>query len=67
MAPAGTPDAIVRKVNGDLIKALSDPESRQKLAKLGRDDRPMSPAEVTAFIHGEQRMWAPILQQIGRK
>ena len=67
VAPAGTPDAIVRKVNGDLIKALSDPESKQKLAKLGRDDRPMSPAEVTAFIHGEQRMWAPILQQIGRK
>ena len=67
VAPAGTPDAIVRKVNGDLIKALNDPESKQKLAKLGRDNRPMSPAEVTAFIHGEQRMWAPILQQIGRK
>jgi hypothetical protein len=27
----------------------------------------MSPAETTAFIHDEQRKWAPILQQIGRK
>jgi tripartite-type tricarboxylate transporter receptor subunit TctC len=67
VAPAGTPEAIVRKVNGDLIKALNDPASKQKLAALGRDNRPMSPAEVTDFIHGEQRMWAPILQQIGRK
>jgi len=25
----------------------------------------MSPAEVTAFIHGEQRMWKPILEQAG--
>ena len=67
VAPNGTPEAIVRKVNGDLIKALSDPASKEKLAKFGRDSRPMSPAEVTAFIHGEQRTWAPILQQIGRK
>ena len=66
VAPVGTPETIVRKVNGDLIKALTDPEARQTLAKLGRDERPMSPAEVTDFIHGEQRKWAPILKQIGR-
>lgn len=66
VAPVGTPEAIVRKVNGDLIKALTDPESRQTLAKFGRDERPMSPAETMAFIHDEQRKWAPILQQIGR-
>ena len=40
VAPVGTPDAIVRKVNGDLIKALSDPETRRRspssAAKTGR-------------------------------
>jgi tripartite-type tricarboxylate transporter receptor subunit TctC len=66
VAPAGTPDAIVRKVNADLITALRDPETRQRLDKLGREDRPLSPAETMALIHEEQRKWEPLLQQIGR-
>jgi tripartite-type tricarboxylate transporter receptor subunit TctC len=65
VAPLGTPDAIVQKVNRDVIKALSDPDARARLAKLGRDERPMSPAETLAFIHREQQQWAPILQQLG--
>jgi len=64
MAPAGTPDAIVKKLNADLIKAMSDPDIRKKLADLGRDDRRMSPGELLAFIQGEQQKWAPIVQQI---
>ena len=66
VAPVGTPESIVQKISDDLRKALGDPETRKKLATLGRDAPPMSPAEVTAFIQGEQRMWAPIVQQIAR-
>jgi tripartite-type tricarboxylate transporter receptor subunit TctC len=44
VAPAGTPDSIVHKVNADLVKAMSDPEIHKRLADLGRDDRSMSPA-----------------------
>ena len=65
VAPAGTPEPIVRKMSDDLAKALNDPAVQQRLIALGRFNRPMSPAEVTAFIHGEQRMWKPILEQIG--
>ena len=64
LAPAGTPDAIVQKVNADLIKALSDPETRKRLARFHRDERLLSPAETAAFIQGEQKIWAPILKQI---
>jgi len=65
MAPAGTPDAIIQKVNADVIKAMSDPEAKKKLAALGRDDRSMSAAQTLAFIQSEQQKWAPIVQQIG--
>jgi hypothetical protein len=47
-------------------KALTDPAVNQRLIRLirlGRFNRPMSPAGVTAFIQGEQRMWKPILEQ----
>jgi tripartite-type tricarboxylate transporter receptor subunit TctC len=65
VAPAGTPEPLVRKISDDLAKALTDPAVNQRLVGLGRFNRPMSPAEVTAFIHGEQRMWKPILEQTG--
>jgi tripartite-type tricarboxylate transporter receptor subunit TctC len=65
LAPAGTPDAIVHKVNADLIQAMSDLDTRKRLADLGRDHRPMSPAATLAFIEAEQQKWAPIVQQIG--
>jgi tripartite-type tricarboxylate transporter receptor subunit TctC len=65
MAPPGTPDAIIQKVNAAVIKAMSDPEAKKKLAALGRDDRSMSAAQTLAFIQGEQQKWAPIVEQIG--
>jgi tripartite-type tricarboxylate transporter receptor subunit TctC len=64
LAPAGTPDDVVRKANADLIKAMHDPDIRKRLADLGRDDRSMTPAESLAFIQSEQQKWAPILQKI---
>jgi tripartite-type tricarboxylate transporter receptor subunit TctC len=64
LAPAGTPEAILQKVNRDAIKALADPDARSKLTRLGRDERPLSPSETLAFVHAEQQKWAPILQQI---
>jgi tripartite-type tricarboxylate transporter receptor subunit TctC len=64
VAPAGTPDAIVQKANADLIRALADPETRRRLARLGREERAMSPAETLTFIQREQQKWAPIQEQI---
>ena len=64
VAPPGTPDAIVQKINADVIKAMSDPNIRKKLADLGREDRPLPPAQLLAFIHNEQKKWAPIVQEI---
>jgi tripartite-type tricarboxylate transporter receptor subunit TctC len=65
MVPPGTPDAIIAKVNADVIKAMGDPEAKKKLAALGRDDRSMSASQTLAFIQDEQQKWAPIVRQIG--
>jgi tripartite-type tricarboxylate transporter receptor subunit TctC len=63
VAPAGTADAIVRKVNAELIAVLTDAEIRSRLAQIGRYERAMSPSETLAFIHREQQRWAPIVAQ----
>jgi tripartite-type tricarboxylate transporter receptor subunit TctC len=65
VAPPGTPDSVIKKVNADVIKAMrDDPEIHKRLIELGRDDRMMSPAELLTFIRGEQTKWSPIVQEI---
>ncbi len=64
VAPVGTPDAIVQKINAALVKAMSDPEVAKRLERIGRDHPPMSPAQALAFVQNEQAKWAPILAHI---
>jgi tripartite-type tricarboxylate transporter receptor subunit TctC len=66
VAPAGTPENIIRKVSDDLKASLSNPEVRGKLAAVGSYARPMSPQDTTNFIQTEQRTWAPLLEDLER-
>src|SRR5262245_64039339 len=65
LAPAGTPDWIVRKVGEDLRTVLDQPAVRQRLADLATFARPMWPAETTEFIRREQELWRPVVKRIG--
>lgn len=49
-APAGTPAEIVDALNRETTKALKDPETVRKLAAMGADAAPMTPAAFDAFI-----------------
>ena len=67
VAPLGTPEAIITKVSEDLRKVTADPELDKKLAALGSYPNPMGPAEATAFVHKQQQMWQPVLDDIAKK
>jgi tripartite-type tricarboxylate transporter receptor subunit TctC len=64
VAPPGTPDEIVNKANSALITAVQEPETARRIAAIGWDERPLTPADTIGFIHAEQQKWAPILKQI---
>src|SRR5262245_48970544 len=64
VAPVGTPAPIVDKVSAALRKVVGEAEVQGKLAVTGSYARPMSPAEVMAFIQADQQMWKPILERI---
>ena len=64
VAPVGTPAPIVDKVSEALRKVVGEPEVQQKLAVTGSYARPMTPAQVMAFIQADQQMWKPILERI---
>jgi tripartite-type tricarboxylate transporter receptor subunit TctC len=65
MAPAGTPQAIIDKVNRDLRAVLDEPAIKERFATLGTYPRNMWPAEVAHFIRTEQELWRPIVRQVG--
>jgi tripartite-type tricarboxylate transporter receptor subunit TctC len=53
MAPAGTPDDVVSKLNAGVRDLLSDPSVVDRLAKLGAEPQIASPQETSAFVDGE--------------
>ncbi len=67
LAPLGTPEAIVRKVNADLRSAVEDKDVAAKFAANGGFGRYMTPEETTAFTQSQQTIWRPILQKIAHE
>ncbi len=67
VAPAGTPPAIIDTLHGALVAALADPDVKTKLAALGVDIGPDSPAEFSAYIKAEIPKWAAIIKASGAK
>ena len=51
--PAKTPQPIVQKVHAATVKALGDPEVKERLARLGAEPMPMSMPEFEAFMRSE--------------
>ena len=66
LAPLGTPDAIIKKVNADMRITLADPDVMTKLAANGGFVRHSTPEEVVTFVQSEQKTWRPILEQLNK-
>jgi tripartite-type tricarboxylate transporter receptor subunit TctC len=61
-APKGTPSAIVDKLNGEINAVLGDPKLKARLAELGVDPMPMTPAEFGKFMADEIEKWAKVIR-----
>ena len=67
LAPAGTPRAIVERLNADLRKALQAPEVRTRLAADGADPVGSSPEAFSAYIKVELAKWGKVVKASGAK
>jgi tripartite-type tricarboxylate transporter receptor subunit TctC len=50
LAPAGTPAAVIAKLHGEIVRALAQPDLRQRLTDLGMQVVAGSPAELATVI-----------------
>ena len=67
LAPAGTPDAIIRKIHTDTAKILADAEIRAKLTQRGFQLVESNPDTFSALIKSEIPRIAELIKQSGIK
>jgi len=64
-APAGTPKAILTRLNQEIVKALALPDMREKLAQTGVDAESSTPEQLGQLLRSEVAKWAKIIQAAG--
>ena len=64
-APAGTPAAVVQKLNAQVNAVVQLPAVREQFAALGIDPAPMKPEEFARFVREQIATYRGIVQQAG--
>ena len=67
VAPAGTPRAIIERLNKELRAALDSEEVRRRLIQEGAEPRPITPEEHAVIIDAEETKWSTLIKSIGLK
>ena len=67
VAPAGTPQPIVRRLNAELGKILDLPDIRKSLADQGAEPQGGTPEQYAAFMREESARWRAVVTQAGIK
>ena len=60
VAPAGTPESIIRRLNATINEGLRVPAMQANIRNLGAVSNPVSPAEFSVFIAAEGRKWSTV-------
>ncbi len=62
---AGTPPAIIAKLNAEIVRILNLPEVRKQLVETGLEVIPSTPEEQARFILSEVERWGRVVKQAG--
>ena len=66
-APAGTPPAVILKINQQLVKAIKLPDVAEKLRQLGSDGVGDTPEHFGAFVRAELDKYSKLIKKAGIK
>ena len=65
LAPAGTPNEIISKLNAETVKAIADPKVIQQIANAGAEAVSSTPEEFSAYIKAELARWGKAIKTAG--
>jgi tripartite-type tricarboxylate transporter receptor subunit TctC len=67
LAPAGTPPAIINRLNAELNAVLRSPEIRERFASAWLEPLPSTPGELAALMKTETVKWAKVIKDSGAR
>jgi tripartite-type tricarboxylate transporter receptor subunit TctC len=67
VAPAGTPPAIVAKLNAAVHKVMASPAVKEQLAKQGVEASPSTPGQLAQYAAQERQRWIDVAKKAGVK
>jgi tripartite-type tricarboxylate transporter receptor subunit TctC len=67
LAPRGTPEPIIERLNRELVAALDTPEVKGYMANASIEALGSTPAEFGAFFRAERDNWARVIKETGAK
>jgi tripartite-type tricarboxylate transporter receptor subunit TctC len=67
LAPAGTPAAVIHKINAEMVKMIADPPFARKLIELGSEPQSSTPAGLADHMRRESDRWSRVIKSAGIK
>lgn len=67
LAPKGTPQPVVDRLQKEFKAALADPQVQERLKALGAVPQGSSPAEFGAYVASEAERWGGVIRKLGLK
>jgi tripartite-type tricarboxylate transporter receptor subunit TctC len=61
--PAGTPRAVVTKLNAAIVEALASPDIRKRFDDIGLEAKSSAPEAFGKFLQAETRRWGALLKK----
>ena len=65
LAPAGTPAAIINRLNQEVVKFLTSAPIREKLLQSGAEVVGSTPEELRSTIAADLKMWGKVIKEAG--
>ncbi len=63
LVPTGTPRPIIDRLNAESVKAMSEPEMRNRFAKLGGEIHTRNPKQTSEFLRAEHARWSKVIAE----
>ena len=64
-APAATPEAIIRRLNREMVQVLNEPEAKQRLFAAGIEVVGSTPEQFAAAIKSDMARTGQVIRQAG--
>jgi tripartite-type tricarboxylate transporter receptor subunit TctC len=65
--PAGTPKAIVTKMNAEVRRIVAAPDVKKRLIDLGADPETTTPEQFAEYVRSERTRWAKVVKDTGAR